>query len=121
MLPIHQQIHTSFFSPHIKSGEEYDYTYVVNGGHYNLSSFDKEAMFVLPPTPEVGTTIYFADGNASTKWFPVKIHRNGNLIMGEKEHMNCDVPNANFKLTYVGGYIGWQVSADLRFIPEGVL
>lgn len=113
-------IYNGFFGKKINSGEEFDYRYVENDGHYNLNSFDKPGMFVLPPNPEIGTTIYFADGEASTRWFPVKIHRNGNLIMGEKEHMNCDVPNIQFRMRFVGKYIGWQVEADLRFTQQGV-
>jgi hypothetical protein len=112
------KIYNSFFGKKIKSGEEFDYKDVENGGYYNLNSFDKPGMFVLPPNPKIGTTIYFADGEGSTRWFPVKIHRNGNPIMGENEHMNCDVPNANFKVKYVGGYLGWLVEADLRFVPK---
>ena len=83
-----------FYGQKINSGEEFDYKNVENGGHYNLNSFNRSGMFVLPPNPEQGTTIYFADGEASTRWFPVKIHRNGNPIMGVDDHMICDVPNA---------------------------
>ena len=107
-----------FFGQKINSGEEFDYKNVENGGHYNLNSFNRSGMFVLPPNPEQGTTIYFADGEASTRWFPVKIHRNGNPIMGEDEHMNCDVPNVSFKMKFMGGYLGWLLESDMRFVAN---
>jgi hypothetical protein len=107
-----------FNAPKVTSGEEYDYHYVLDNGHYTLQSFDKSAMFVLPPKPTMGTTIYFSDQDGSTKYFPVKIHRNGNLIMGESEHMSCDVSNVMFKMKFVGGYVGWRVLEDSRFTKK---
>jgi hypothetical protein len=107
-----------FNAPKVNSGEEYDYHYVQHNGNYTLQSFNKSAMFVLPPKPEIGTTIYFSDHDGSTKWFPVKIHRNGNLIMGEAEHMSCDVSNVMFKMVFVGGFLGWQVLTDSRFTQK---
>lgn len=113
-----KQLANSFFSQKINSGEEWDYHYVQSGNDYQFNSINKSSIFVLPPKPNLGDIIYFNDGSGSTRWFPVKIHRNGNLIMGEKEHMTCDVPNVNFKMSFVGGYIGWKVEADLRFIQK---
>jgi hypothetical protein len=120
-MKLFQWISDGFWGKKINSGEEFDYKYVENNGHYNLNSFNRSGMFVLPPNPEIGTTIYFADGEGSTRWFPVKIHRNGNPIMAEDEHMSCDVPNVNFKMEFVGGYMGWLVEADLRFVPKQAL
>lgn len=111
-------IYKTFFSPKVKSGDEFDYVYVENNGYYQFESYNKGASFVLPPNPEVGTTIYFSDGSGSTIWFPVKIHRNGNPIMGEDEHMICDIPNIQFSMRFVGGYVGWEVQADSRFTPK---
>ena len=113
-----QNLVNLFNAPKIISGEEYDYHYVTHNGQYTLQSFDKSAMFVLPPKPEIGTTIYFSDHDGATKWFPVTIHRNGNLIMGEPDHMTCDVSNVMFKMVFTGGYIGWQVLTDSRFTQK---
>ena len=105
----------SFFAPKVRSGEEFDYVYVEDGKDYSFESFNRSSMFVLPPNPTIGTVIFFNDQLGSTKYFPVKIHRNGNLIMGESEHMNCDVPHIYFKMKFVGGYVGWEVISDVRF------
>ena len=102
-----------FYAPNVNSGEEFDYTNVEVGGHYNFASFNRKGVFVLPPNPQVGDVIYFSDREGSTKWFPTVIHRNGNAIMGENEHMTCDVPNISFKMAFLGGYLGWQVLSDL--------
>lgn len=37
------------FAPKVTSGEEVYYEYVENGQNYSFSSYDKSAMFVLPP------------------------------------------------------------------------
>lgn len=103
-------------APKVNSGEEVYYEYVENGQNYTFSSYDKSAMFVLPAKPELNDIIKFTDQGGATRWFPVKIHRNGNLIMGEKEHMNCDIPNVAFLMKFIGGPIGWQVIPDTSYI-----
>jgi hypothetical protein len=105
-------------APLVNSGEEFDYHYVEDGKTYSFNTFNKKAMLVLPPKPKIGDTIYFCDRSGSTQWFPVTIHRNGNPIMGDNEHMNCDVPNINFKMRYVGGFLGWEVSSDLSLFAR---
>jgi hypothetical protein len=104
------------FSPKVVSGEEVYYEYVESGQNYTLYSYDKSAMFVLPPKPQLNDVIKFTDQGGSTRWFPVKIHRNGNLIMGEQDHMSCDIPNIAFMMKFVGGPIGWQVIPDTSYI-----
>ena len=105
-------------APLVNSGDEFDYHNVEAGRTYTFNSFLRKAMFVLPPKPELNDVIFFTDSTGSTKWFPVTIHRNGNLIMGEKEHMNCDVPNITFKMRFVGGFIGWEVASDLSLFER---
>lgn len=115
-LVVLDRFRTLAFAPDVNSGEEFDYRYVVAGGTYNFNSFDKRGMFVLPPKPQIGDVVYFSDKEGSTRFFPTVIHRNGNAIMGEVEHMNCDIPHINFKMKFVGGKLGWHVETDLRFI-----
>ena len=98
-------------APSVDSGEEV-YITVRSGDRYTFKAYDKSAKFVLPAKPEFGDEIYFNDAHGSVKWYPITIHRNGNLIMGEKEHMKCDVPNICFRMVFVGGYIGWKVTPD---------
>ena len=100
----------------VNSSEEFDYRYVESGGTYNFNSFNNKAMFVLPPKPNINTTITFTDKYGATKWNPVIVHRNGNPIMGEDEHMTCDVPWAFFNLKFIGGKIGWCVTVDNQLI-----
>jgi hypothetical protein len=113
-----KEIQTQAFSPKIKSKDEFPYEYVVNGGKYSFETYDRSAVFVLPPKPEPNCTIYFSDQGTSILWFPVKIHRNGNSIMGQSEHLTCDIPGIIFKMTFVGGNIGWVIASDLQYLNK---
>jgi len=110
-----RRINRLVFSPTVKSGDEVYYEYVQSGCTYSFESYDSSAMFVLPPDPEPNCTIHFSDHRGSNLWYPVRIHRNGHLIMGEKDHLSCDVPNVMFKMIYTGGTIGWIVMPDNQY------
>lgn len=99
-------------SPKVESGEEIECLAVKNNAHYSFDVFNKKAIVVLPTNPIKNFTVSFSDQTGSTRAFPVIIHRNGNKIMGENEHMICDVPNSIFRLTFVGGYMGWFVTPE---------
>jgi len=97
----------------VESGDEYDYTYVVDGGSYSANTFMKKGVLVLPTKPHVGFQIFVSDQFGSWKWYPLMIHRNGQRIMGIEENMECDMEYAVFKMIYVNPSIGWKVEDGL--------
>jgi len=101
-----------FESDRINSGEEFDYVNVEDGKNYVFASYNRSAVFVLPPFPHLNYKVTFTDQHSAIKWHKTKIHNNGNYIMGQKEHMECDIPNVTFKLTFIGGFIGWKVDVE---------
>jgi len=63
----------------------------------------------LPATPQIGDTIIFQDLSSTWRTRNFTLNRNGNMIQGLTEDMNCDVSGITFDLTYVGASIGWKV------------
>ena len=94
----------------LNSGDEVAYEYVKDEGKYYVDTSDKPAMLVLPPRPRPGFRLTVVDHYGSWKFYPLTVHRNGNLIMGGEEHLRCDVPNMVFSLIYAPETrLGWVV------------
>lgn len=97
----------------VESGDEYDYTHVINQGSYSANTCMKKGMLVLPSNPHAGFKIFVSDQFGSWKWYPLVIHRNGQRIMGMEENMECDMEYAVFNMVYINPDIGWKVESGL--------
>lgn len=85
----------------------------VAGGKYLINSqnvpFGDFLEATLPENPSLGNVILFVDATGNYHNRPLRIKRNGSIIMGLAEDMLVNTRYAAFGLIYFDGPSGWRI------------
>ena len=79
----------------------------VSGDYLLIDTTSFNVQITLPPTPDFGDVIHFADKNGISPTRKLVIYRNGNKINGLESDLEITTPNRIFSLTYTGAVRGW--------------